>query len=170
MNNVNNNSAAATGSVSKAAVASSAASAASSHSANSATVAIDNNDGASNVANASNSGGEDWRTTRQDITVWNEVLTTHGVDKAACQDLFLLAQLSTDGYKEANYIISKLIKKQQDKIGLTNTSGFVHACVLNARHKLMSENSNAGWAGAHGWAYNYGTKYAGGEYPCWQWN
>ena len=111
------------------------------------------------------SGGEAWRTTRQDITVWNEVLTANGVDKAACQDLFLLAQHSSDGYKEANHIISKLIKKQQDKQLLTNTSAFVHKCVLNVRHKLMSqandswsEYSNAGWMDAHG-----------GEYQYWHW-
>ena len=108
------------------------------------------------------SGGEAWRTTRQDITVWNEVLTAHGVDKAACQDLFLLAQHSSDGYKEANHIISKLIKKQQDKQLVTNTSAFVHKCVLNVRHKLMSqandswsEYSNAGWMDAHGGEYQY---------------
>ena len=138
MNKVNDKRAAATGSVSKATVDSSAAAAASSAAANSATAAIDNSDGASSAADASNSGGEAWRTTRQDITVWNEVVTTHGVDKAACQDLFLLAQHSTEGYQEANNIISKIIKKQQDKQLVTNTSGFVHRCVLNVRHKLMS--------------------------------
>ena len=191
---VDASSVAATGSVSKAAVASSAAaaidnrhstigvakaagarSAAAAASSAAASSAAASSDGAaignrqSTVDNRQStidsSGGEAWRTTRQDITVWNEVLTANGVDKAACQDLFLLAQHSSDGYKEANHIISKLIKKQQDKQLLTNTSAFVHKCVLNVRHKLMSqandswsEYSNAGWMDAHG-----------GEYQYWQW-
>ena len=145
--------------VAKAAGARSAAAAASSAAASSAAASSDG------AADAASSGGEAWRTTRQDITVWNEVLTAHGVDKAACQDLFLLAQHSSDGYKEANHIISKLIKKQQDKQLVTNTSAFVHKCVLNVRHKLMSqandswsEYSNAGWMDAHG-----------GANPYWQW-
>ena len=178
---VDASSVAATGSVSKAAVASSAAaaidnrqstigvakaagarSAAAAASSAAASSAAASSDGA---ADAASSGGEAWRTTRQDITVWNEVLTANGVDKAACQDLFLLAQHSSDGYKEANHIMSKLIKKQQDKQLLTNTSAFVHKCVLNVRHKLMSqandswsEYSNARWMDAHG-----------GEYQYWQW-
>ena len=191
---VDASSVAATGSVSKAAVASSAAaaidnrqstigvakaagarSAAAAASSAAASSAAASSDGAaignrqSTVDNRQStidsSGGEAWRTTRQDITVWNEVLTAHGVDKAACQDLFLLAQHSSDGYKEANHIISKLIKKQQDKQLFTNTSAFVHKCVLNVRHKLMSqandswsEYSNAGWMDAHC-----------GEYQYWQW-
>ena len=183
---VDASSAAATRSVSKAAVASSAAaaidnrhstigvakaagarSAAAAASSAAASSAAASSDGAaignrqSTVDNRQStidsSGGEAWRTTRQDITVWNEVLTANGVDKAACQDLFLLAQHSSDGYKEANHIISKLIKKQQDKQLVTNTSAFVHKCVLNVRHKLMSqandswsEYKNAGWMDAYG--------------------
>ena len=158
--------------VAKAAGARSAAAAASSAAASSAAASSDGaaiGNRQSTVDNRQStidsSGGEAWRTTRQDITVWNEVLTANGVDKAACQDLFLLAQHSSDGYKEANHIISKLIKKQQDKQLVTNTSAFVHKCVLNVRHKLMSqandswsEYSNAGWMDAHG-----------GEYQYWQW-
>ena len=188
---VDASSVAATGSVSKAAVASSAAaaidnrhstigvakaagarSAAAAASSAAASSAAASSDGAaignrqSTVDNRQStidsSGGEAWRTTRQDITVWNEVLTANGVDKAACQDLFLLAQHSSDGYKEANHIMSKLIKKQQDKQVLTNTSAFVHKCVLNVRHKLMSqandswsEYRNAGWMDAYGEANPY---------------
>ena len=188
---VDASSVAATGSVSKAAVASSAAAAidnrhstigvakaagarsvAAAASSAAASSAAASSDGAaignrqSTVDNRQStidsSGGEAWRTTRQDITVWNEVLTAHGVDKAACQDVFLLAQHSSDGYKEANHIISKLIKKQQDKQLLTNTSAFVHKCVLNVRHKLMSqatdswsEYRNAGWMDAYGEANPY---------------
>ena len=155
--------------VAKAAGARSAAAAASSAAASSAAASSDGaaiGNRQSTVDNRQStidsSGGEAWRTTRQDITVWNEVLTANGVDKAACQDLFLLAQHSSDGYKEANHIISKLIKKQQDKQLLTNTSAFVHKCVLNVRHKLMSqandswsEYCNAGWMDAHGGANPY---------------
>ena len=155
--------------VAKAAGARSAAAAASSAAASSAAASSDGaaiGNRQSTVDNRQStidsSGGEAWRTTRQDITVWNEVLTANGVDKAACQDLFLLAQHSSDGYKEANHIISKLIKKQQDKQLLTNTSAFVHKCVLNVRHKLMSqandswsEYRNAGWMDAYGEANPY---------------
>ena len=201
---VDASSVAATGSVSKAAVASSAAaaidnrhstigvakaagarSAAAAASSAAASSAAASSDGAaignrqSTVDNRQStidsSGGEAWRTTRQDITVWNEVLTANGVDKAACQDLFLLAQHSSDGYKEANHIMSKLIKKQQDKQLVTNTSAFVHKCVFNVRHKLMSqandswsEYSNAGWMDAPGWASIHHTQDTGGEYPYWQ--
>ena len=188
---VDASSVAATGSVSKAAVASSAAAAidnrqstigvakaagarsaaaaagsaaASSVAASSDGAAIGNRQSTvdNRQSTIDSSGGEAWRTTRQDITVWNEVLTANGVDKAACQDLFLLAQHSSDGYKEANHIISKLIKKQQDKQLATNTSAFVHKCVLNVRHKLMSqandswsEYRNAGWMDAYGEANPY---------------
>ena len=155
--------------VAKAAGARSAAAAASSAAASSAAASSDGaaiGNRQSTVDNRQStidsSGGEAWRTTRQDITVWNEVLTANGVDKAACQDLFLLAQHSSDGYKEANHIMSKLIKKQQDKQLLTNTSAFVHKCVLNVRHKLMSqandswsEYRNAGWMDAYGEANPY---------------
>ena len=176
---VDASSVAATGSVSKAAVASSAAAAIDNRQ---STIGVAKAAGASSAAAAASSAAassdgvaHDADGGGQDITLWNEVLTAAGVDKAACQDVFLLAQFSSDGYKEANHIISKLIKKQQDKQSMTNTSAFVHKCVLNVRHKLMSqandswsEYSNAGWMDAPGWASIHHTQDTGGEYPYWQ--
>ena len=170
---VDASSAAATRSVSKATVASSAAAAIDNRE---STIGVAKAAGASSAAAAASSAAassdgvaHDADGGGQDITLWNEVLTAAGVDKAACQDVFLLAQFSSDGYKEANHIISKLIKKQQDKQSMTNTSAFVHKCVLNVRHKLMSQANDSWseyrWRHAPGWASIHHTQNTGGEYP-----
>lgn len=68
---------------------------------------------------------------------WWGVLTGWHVDTHAKQDLFLLSQHSTQGWRKANGIISKLIKKRTDGSGLANPSAFVHACVLHVRNSKL---------------------------------
>jgi hypothetical protein len=68
---------------------------------------------------------------------WWAVLTGWHVDTHAKQDLFLLSQHSTHGWRKANSIISKLIKKRTDGSGLANPSAFVHACVLHVRNSMV---------------------------------
>ena len=51
------------------------------------------------------------------------------VDKGARMELTLLAQLSEEGYWEANSIISKLTKKVSDGQTFDNPSAFVHKSV-----------------------------------------
>ena len=76
----------------------------------------------------------DWVTFNKDPMVWRSYLEKTGVDEAAQQSLFLLAQSSTENYWEANSIISKLIKKVVDRRELRNPSGFVFSSVLNVRN------------------------------------
>jgi len=73
-----------------------------------------------------------WATFNKDATEWRSYLEKIGVDEAAQQYLFLLAQ---DDYWEANSIISKLIKKVVDGRTLNNPSGFVFSSVQNVRNK-----------------------------------
>jgi hypothetical protein len=73
-----------------------------------------------------------WVTFNKDATEWRSYLEKIGVDEAAQQYLFLLAQ---DDYWEANSIISKLIKKVVDGRTLNNPSGFVFSSVQNVRNK-----------------------------------
>ena len=77
----------------------------------------------------------EWATFNQGIVSWHKVLSEKfGCDEDCIQDLYLLAQHSTEGYEAANTIVHKLFKKRQDGEALKNPSGFVHKCVVHARH------------------------------------
>ncbi len=78
----------------------------------------------------------EWVTFDRDATRWDDILKEHGVDSTARQELFCLAQFSEHGYREANSIMAKLLKKAADGERLGNISGFVHRCVLNARDNM----------------------------------
>ena len=77
-----------------------------------------------------------WATFERNAHVWYDELCRLGVDKHACKDLFLLAQLSDVGYAEANNVLSKLIKKDVDGDTLNNVSAFVHSSVMSARYRI----------------------------------
>ena len=82
-------------------------------------------------------GVEKWRTFERNVEVWSDDLRRWRVDDKATKSLFLLAQLSNDGYDGANMIISKLLKKETDGEEIRNSSAFVHASVLRVRQKLQ---------------------------------
>lgn len=79
---------------------------------------------------------EPWETVSRNITVWGSVLEENGVDVNAKQELYLLAQLGEDGYRAANGIIAKLIKKRCEGNPVRKPSAFVHQCTLNARNAM----------------------------------
>lgn len=83
-------------------------------------------------------------TFERSVTVWRKILMSFQVDETAQMELFLLSQHSDQGFQEANAIIAKLLKKRSDKSYLDNSSGFVHACVKNARGHI-SEKSGSSW-------------------------
>ena len=84
-----------------------------------------------------------WCTFEQSIDVWVDELNTFQIDATAQKELFLLAQLSERGYQESNAIVGKLLKKQADGVFIGNASGFVHACVNNARAKISREDGTS---------------------------
>lgn len=86
-----------------------------------------------------------WMTFDRDVRVWMELLKAFNVDDTSQMELFLLSQHSDQGFQEANAIISKLLKKRADGSHLDNSSGFVHACVKNARAHLSSSSASAWW-------------------------
>lgn len=69
---------------------------------------------------------------------WAGFLQDAGVDERAAQDIFLLAQMSDEGWMAANSIIAKLVKKRSDGETFKNVSGFIHTCVKNAREEMMA--------------------------------
>jgi hypothetical protein len=83
---------------------------------------------------------EAWaHTQRGSVHGWKDILEEHGVDRLAQQALFLLAQHSDDGYRQANVIIAKIVKKASatdGQGGLRNASGFVIRSVQNARNDM----------------------------------
>lgn len=79
----------------------------------------------------------EWAHFEQDPKWWLSVLNAVGCDETAQQELFLLAQHDENGYKAANHLMSKLLKKKTDNEMPRNVSAFVHKCVLNARYKLQ---------------------------------
>ena len=70
----------------------------------------------------------------------------HGLSACASKELFLLAQLSEQGYQESNSIIAKLLKKKADSETIANVSAFVHRCVVNARTSLGNWSYDKGGA------------------------
>lgn len=79
----------------------------------------------------------DWASFNPDPTLWWQFLNEMEIDDVARQSLFLLAQLSVRGQQEANTIIFKLVHKNAQHMAMHHPSGFVHACCLNARRKIL---------------------------------
>ena len=78
-----------------------------------------------------------WASAHAGIEVWHQSLQhDFGCDEPSIKDLFLLAQLSNNGYQAAINIVSKLYKKISDHQSINNPSGFLHSCVNNARNRL----------------------------------
>ena len=79
----------------------------------------------------------DWASFDPDPTAWMELLTECGIDKLAQQSLFLLGQMSPQGWEEANTLLGKLIRNKDGQEWLENPSKFIHKCCCNARTKLQ---------------------------------
>lgn len=80
-----------------------------------------------------------WATFEQSAHAWYGLLKSHGVDDIATQSVFLLATHSHEGWLQANSILAKLCKKAGESANaLSNPSGFVSRCVLNARNNIPS--------------------------------
>jgi hypothetical protein len=79
----------------------------------------------------------DWASFNPDPTLWWQFLNEMEIDDVARQSLCLLAQLSVRGQQEANTIIFKLVHKNAQHMAMHHPSGFVHACCLNARRKIL---------------------------------
>ena len=59
------------------------------------------------------------------------------IDRTAQQSLFLLGQMSPQGWEEANTLLGKLIRNKDGQEWLENPSKFIHKCCCNARTKLQ---------------------------------
>jgi len=70
------------------------------------------------------------------VRVWWELFDDHNVDIRARQSLFALAQYNEAGYKAANSLVSKLIKKFADGEYLENASAFIHSGCKHSRHDI----------------------------------
>ena len=94
----------------------------------------------------------EWATLKRDAAVWWQYLNDLGVDGPAQRDLFLLAQLSEEGYVEANHLLAKLVKKVSDDEEFKNISGFLHRGVLNARYRIQNKApSSSSWEEGGSW-------------------
>ena len=81
-----------------------------------------------------------WATTEFNVKNWHDVLIKYGVDETAIYELFLLSQMSADGARHANWIVSKLFKKKADGQELHNASAFVHSSVLKSRYQVYGRD------------------------------
>ena len=79
---------------------------------------------------------ENWATFERSAEVWADYLQDRGADSHSVAGLFLLAQMSDVGYKRANSIVYKVVKKDGDSQHITNVSAFIHSCVKTARHQI----------------------------------
>ena len=107
-------------------------------------------------------GKEPWVTFTWDPSAW-DVVRAHGADDTARQTFFLLAQLSEEGFQEANHIIAKLLKHTgyqggKGKGGFEKVSAFICFACKNARQRLQQGSSSSwlGWKGnqqlgCHNW-------------------
>ena len=66
------------------------------------------------VADPAASGIPGWATFERDAHRWYTWLQEEGCDDRAIADVMLLAQYSDEGFKEANGVIAKLVKKSCD--------------------------------------------------------
>ena len=88
----------------------------------------------------------DWATfDNNDASCWKQVLTDLGADERSQQELFSLAQRDDRGWKEANDLISKILKFHTQGCYLKNTSAYIHSSVLNVRHAIWQEEGKQGW-------------------------
>jgi len=81
---------------------------------------------------------EPWMSFEPSPDAWRRVLIDEfNCDRTSVQEIFCLAQHSEEGWKGANSIIAKLLKKKSDGDPLHNPSAFVHSCARNTRNGLM---------------------------------
>ena len=73
-----------------------------------------------------------------DVVQWIDVLNKWGIDATSRMELILLGQLSAAGAEQANWIVSKLLKKAADGDVLQNPSAFLHSAVMKARYHLQN--------------------------------
>ena len=84
------------------------------------------------------------------IEMWYDALRyDYGCDRSSVMGLIALGQAGHRGYMEANSIIGKLFKKEDDDIELRNPSAFLAKNVKNARHAMTPEGSQ--YANMNGW-------------------
>jgi len=78
-----------------------------------------------------------WATLERDVRVWWSLFDYWTLDDDARESLFSLAQQSDEGYKAANELVGKLLKKKNDSsIFNTSASAFVFSSVANARQTI----------------------------------
>ena len=106
---------------------------------------------------------EPWVTFTRDPSAWGDVLRAHGADDVSRQTLFLLAQLSEEGFQEANHIIATLLKHAgyqggKGKGGFEKVSAPICVACKNAMQRLQQGSSSSwqGWKGnqqlgCHNW-------------------
>ena len=75
---------------------------------------------------------------RSDPSCWWQFLKGDmGADESSLQSLYCLSQHSDDGWCEANNIVSKVVKKVNDREVIVNISAFIHKCCVSALHELL---------------------------------
>jgi hypothetical protein len=77
-----------------------------------------------------------WATLERNVKVWWSIFDHWAIDVYARECLFALAQHSDEGYKAANDLVGKLLKKKNDNSTFNNASAFLFSSVLNARHNI----------------------------------
>ena len=80
---------------------------------------------------------------------YDTLLNKFHCDESSIMGLVALAQEGRQGYREANSIIGKIIKKANDNIGLDNPSAFLARNIENARRTIRPQGSK--YAGMGGW-------------------
>lgn len=78
----------------------------------------------------------DWASFEPNVENWWQLFDKLNVDESARMSLFVLAQHSEQGFKEANQITLKLIKKVNESTHISNASAFVFSSVINAYHAM----------------------------------
>ena len=78
-----------------------------------------------------------WATLERDVRLWWSLFDYWSIDDDARESLFSLAEQSDEGYKAANELVGKLLKKKNDSsIFNTSASAFVYSSVSKARQTI----------------------------------
>ena len=75
------------------------------------------------------------------VSMWYDALQDYGCDRSSVMGLIALGQAGPRSYMEANAIIGKLFKKEDDDIKIGNPSAFLAKNVKHARHAMNPEGS-----------------------------
>jgi hypothetical protein len=87
----------------------------------------------------------DWATFEQNPHVWWMKMQEWGIDEDGQADLFLLAQHSPEGWRAANSLMAKILKKKSDGEELRKPGAFIHAGCRNARHAIENSYDQKKW-------------------------